>query len=54
MGLAIIKPSSDQSVTAKELVQWADKALYESKETGRNKVHGYDLNEKLSKLKLAG
>ncbi len=46
MGLAVLRPDSERNLTAKELVQWADRALYESKETGRNKVKGFDLNEK--------
>jgi len=54
MGLAVLKPNSTHSVTAKELVQWADKALYESKESGRNQVKGFDLNQKLSDLKAVG
>ncbi|MGH1468837.1 MAG: GGDEF domain-containing protein [Bdellovibrionales bacterium] len=45
MGLAVLRPSVGRNLTAKELVQWADRALYESKETGRNRVKGFDLNE---------
>jgi len=52
MGLAVMKPDTNCNLTAKELVQWADKALYESKEKGRNRIKGFDLNSKLSKLKL--
>ncbi len=53
MGLAVLHPDSTLNLTAKELVHWADRALYESKEGGRNKVAGFDLNRKLRKLKVA-
>lgn len=53
MGLAVLNPGTSLNLTAKELVQWADRALYESKESGRNKVQGFDLNIKLEKNKKA-
>lgn len=51
IGFAVLHPNETQFFTAKELVQWADKALYKSKETGRNKAEGFDLNEELKALK---
>ncbi len=53
MGFAILKPSVSINLSSKELVQWADKALYESKKAGRNQVRGFDLNQKIADKKKA-
>ncbi len=54
IGLAVLNPNASINLSAEKLVQWADKALYESKKTGRNKVRGFNLNQKImNKKKVA-
>ncbi len=46
IGLAVGYPDQ-YNLSSKLLLQWADKALYESKETGRNKVGAIELTPEL-------
>ncbi len=43
LGYAIAKPLN-QILDARAIVKWADKALYDSKSKGRNRVSSYDLS----------
>ncbi len=51
IGFAVYFPGQNgvEELTSQEVLKWADKALYECKERGRNMVEGININEELSR-----
>jgi diguanylate cyclase (GGDEF)-like protein len=55
IGFAVYFPGEAgvEKLTSQEVLKWADKALYECKEKGRNRTEGININEELKTEKKA-
>ena len=55
IGYAVYFPAENKAeqLTSQEVLKWADKALYECKEKGRNRIEGIHINQELKSEKKA-